>query len=418
MPDIDIENGRRSLPVGKRVVVTGMGCITSIGIGKDDFWKNLITGTSGISDVEKFDTSKLSVHRAGEIKNFKSEYFIGKALRRSIGRGSQFAIVTAKLALEDSKLDFRRLGRDNVSIIIGTTMGEAPSIEMVDRYWTEKGEGDIYISNIQNFPVNNLSDNVASFFNWTSQNFVMPTACAAGNYAIGYAFDLIRTGKKNLAVAGGVDPLSRLAFTGFNRLFAMAPEKCQPFDKNRKGMMLGEGGAILVIESIEHAMKRKANIYAEILGYGLSCDAFSMTIQSENGIYKAMDKAIKNSGINKTMVDYVSAHGTGTANNDKVESSAIKLVFGNRTKDIPVSSIKSMLGHTMGAASALEAIACCLSIRDGIIPPTINYQTPDSECDIDCVPNKAKNKKVHVALNNSFAFGGNNACVIFQEYRD
>jgi 3-oxoacyl-[acyl-carrier-protein] synthase II len=217
----------------------------------------------------------------------------------------------------------------------------------------------------------------------------------------------------DIFLAGGADPLSRLAFTGFSRLFAMAPEKCQPFDKNRKGMLLGEGGAMLVVESLDSAKKRGAHIYAEILGYGLSCDAYNMTIPSRKGISKVMEKAVRNSGIAKSNVDYISAHGTGTGQNDKTETEAIKEVFGDLSANIPVSSIKSMLGHTMGTASALEAMSCCLVIEDGVIPPTINYETPDPECSLDYVPNKAKKKEVNIALNNSFAFGGNNACVVF-----
>jgi 3-oxoacyl-[acyl-carrier-protein] synthase II len=317
--------------------------------------------------------------------------------------------------MEDGNVGAHDL-QDAVAIIIGTTMGEVPSLEMIDRFWTEKGEEDVYVSNVQKFPVNNLADSVASFFKISGQAYVIPTACAAGNYSIGYAFDLIRTGKIDLAFAGGADPLSKLAFTGFNRLFAMAPDKCQPFDKNRRGMMAGEGGAVLLIESLEHARKRDAKIYAEILGYGLSCDAFNMTIQSEKGICKVMEKALRNSGVEKDRVDYISAHGTGTGLNDKTETAAIKAVFGEIASRIPISSIKSMLGHTMGTASVLEAIACCMAIEDSIIPPTINYETPDEDCDIDCVPNKARKKEIRIALNNSFAFGGNNACVALGKF--
>lgn len=388
-----------------------MGVVSSIGIGKDAFWKNLVDGRSGIGDVERFDTSKFPIHRAGEVKDFNAGDFIPKTISRLIGRGSQLAIAAAKMALEDGGLDAGKIKRSDVSVIIGTTMGEAPSIEMIDKYWTSKGEDDIYTSNVRNFPVNNLSDNISSFFGLSSYSYIIPTACASGNYSIGYAYDLIRTGKKDMILAGGADPLSKLAFTGFNRLFAMAPEKCQPFDKNRKGMMLGEGGAILIIEELEHAKKRGAKAYAEILGYGLSCDAFNMTIPNERGIVKVMEKAIRNSGIKKEDVDYVSAHGTGTGSNDKTETSAIKNVFGTHAAKLSVSSIKSMLGHTMGTASALEAITCCLAIRDGVVPPTINYETPDPECDLDYVPNKSKKREVRVALNNSFAFGGNNACL-------
>ena len=404
------------MPANNRVAITGIGVVTSIGIGKDEFWKNLLAGKSGISEVQRFDTSKFSLKRAGEIKNFKSEDFIPKKLSNRIGRGSQLAIAATKLALSDSEIVAKSAKNEGVGVIIGTTMGEAPSIELIDRFWTEKGEKDVYTSNVLNFPVNNLSDNVGYFFSFTRDNLVVPTACAAGNYALGYAFDLIRTGRRTLMLAGGADPLSRLAFTGFQRLFAMAPEKCQPFDKNRKGMMVGEGAAILVVENLEDAKKRNANIYAEILGYGLSCDAFNMTIPSQNGIRKVIEKAIRNSGIKKEEVGYISAHGTGTGPNDKTETAAIKDVFGDLSKDIAVSSIKSMLGHTMGTASALEAISCCLALRDGMLPPTINYESPDPECDLDYVPNEARKKDIKVALNDSFAFGGNNACLALREY--
>ncbi|MDO8525713.1 MAG: beta-ketoacyl-[acyl-carrier-protein] synthase family protein [Candidatus Omnitrophota bacterium] len=404
------------MPANERVVITGMGVVSSIGIGKDEFWKNLIAGKSGISEVERFDTSTFPIHRAGEAKGFRTDDFMPKEISKSIGRCSQLAIAAAKLALEDGMININKDKTGGLGIIIGTTMGEVPSIEMIDRFWIRDGEDGVYSSNVKNFPVNNISDNVALFFGLTGHNYVISTACAAGNYSIGYAFDIIRTGRRGIMLAGGADPLSRLAFTGFNRLFAMAPEKCQPFDKNRKGMMLGEGGAILVIESLERAKNRGANIYAEILGYALSCDAHNMTIPSQKGVTKVIEKALKNSGIKKKDVGYISAHGTGTGLNDKTESASIKEVFGSLARDIPVSSIKSMLGHTMGTASALEAIACCLAMRDSMIPPTINFETPDSECDIDCVPNKARKKDVRVALNNSFAFGGNNACLAIGRY--
>ena len=395
-----------------------MGIVSSIGTGRDEFWKNLIAGKSGITEIDRFDTSSFPVHRAGEIKDFVADEFFPRIISKRIGRGSQLAIAATKLALEDGMMNMGKSDIEGLGIIIGTTMGEAPSIEMIDKFWMAKGEDDVYLSNIRNFPANNLSDNVARYFGFTNLNYVIPTACAAGNYSIGYASDLIRKGRRDMFLAGGADPLSKLAFTGFTRLFAMAPERCQPFDKNRKGMMLGEGAAMLLVESLKSAKKRRAKIYAEILGYGLSCDASNMTIPSQKGIVKVMEKAIRNSGIKKKDVDYISAHGTGTGLNDRTESAAIKEVFGDLAKDIPASSIKSMLGHTMGTASALEAITCCLAICGGVIPPTINFETPDPECDIDCVPNQARKRKVDIALNNSFAFGGNNACVAFGKYRN
>ena len=227
---------------------------------------------------------------------------------------------------------------------------------------------------------------------------------------------MILLGRSDVVLAGGVDAFIRFAFSGFNQFSAVAPEKCQPFDKNRKGMIVAEGAGILVLESLESALKRKAPIHAEIIGYGLSCDAFHMTASSVEGIAACMKKAIKEAGITTDEVDYISAHGTGTPTNDKNECSAIKEVFGSRYKSIPVSSIKSMLGHTMGAASAIETIACALAIKYDIIPPTINFETPDPECDIDCVPNQARKHTVNIALNNSYAFGGNNASSVLKKF--
>ncbi len=218
-------------------------------------------------------------------------------------------------------------------------------------------------------------------------------------------------------LVGGTDALSRIAFTGFGRLFAMSPDQCKPFDINRKGMLLGEGSAMLLLESEEHAIKRKANIYAQVLGYGLSCDAHHMTQPSSVGISKAIENAVLFSQIKKEKVGYISAHGTGTTENDKAETSAIYKAFGELAKQIPISSIKSILGHTMGAASAFEAIACSLAIKDEEIPPTINFEEKDPECDIDCVPNFSRKKKLDIVLNNSSAFGGNNACLVLGKYK-
>jgi 3-oxoacyl-[acyl-carrier-protein] synthase II len=242
------------------------------------------------------------------------------------------------------------------------------------------------------------------------------TACAAGNYAIGYGSDLIRLNKADMVFAGASDPMSRIEYTGFNQFAAVAPEKCQPFDKNRKGMMLAEGAGVVVLESLEKALARNATIYAEILGYGLSCDAFHMTTSSVEGIAECMRKALKEASITADDVDYISAHGTGTLTNDRNECAAIKQIFGLRAMTLPVSSIKSMLGHTMGAASALEAIACALIVKNDRIPPTINFETKDPECDIDCVPNAARNQTVNIALNNSYAFGGNNASLAVKKF--
>ncbi|MDD4956775.1 MAG: beta-ketoacyl-[acyl-carrier-protein] synthase family protein [Candidatus Omnitrophica bacterium] len=396
----------------RRVVITGLGIVSSIGIGKDTFWKNLVSGRSGITDVDRFDVSNFSIKKAGEIKGFKPDDFMPSGSVKKIGRGSQLAIAATSLVFKDAGLSPNIFREKRSGLVVGTTMGESPSIEMIDRFWTSGGEENVYMSNVANFPVNNLSNNIGFSFSVAGLNLVVPTACAAGNYSIGFAADLISRNKCDLLIAGGADPLSRLAFTGFNRLFAMAPEKCQPFDKNRKGMMLGEGATVLLIEALESAKKRKAHIYAEILGYGLSCDAYNMTIPNVDGIEKVMRKALINAGIGPGDVDYISAHGTGTPANDNAECEAIHRVFGAHSKDLAVSSIKSMLGHTMGTASAIEAAACCMALETAILPPTINVDEQDEDCDIFCIPNKAVKKQIRVALNNSFAFGGNNACLV------
>lgn len=397
----------------RRVVVTGLGVVSSIGIGVEDFWKNLIAGKSGISEIESFDTSQYPVHKGGEVKNFKPEDFIDRRKVKRLGRASQLAIVASKLAIEDAALEDNQIREGG--IFMGTTMGEIQELEGINVDWARKGHEAIDQSSIFLFPTNAITVNIALELGSERYNFMIPTACAAGNYSIGYAFDLIKKGSLDFALAGGSDSFSRIAFTGFNRLLAMAPEKCQPFDKNRKGMMLGEGAGVLVLETLEHAEKRKTKIYAEVLGYGLSCDAHHMTHPSEEGIVKCMERAIKEAGISKDDVDYISAHGTGTPQNDKAECAALKKVFVERAQTIPCSSIKSMLGHPMGAASAMEAISCSLAIRDKIIPPTINFRTKDEECNIDCVQNEARRSNLKIVLNNSYAFGGNNAVLVFGE---
>ena len=401
----------------KRVVVTGLGIVSSIGIGIEEFWPNLLAGKSGITEVSTFDTAEYEIKLGGEVKNFISKNFLNKSQDKEFGRASQFAIAATKLAGSDANISIDEIKASRMGIIIGTTMGEGGMIEQIDKHWTALGEEDVWGLTISKYPSNSIANNVNRALGLVGTSWVMPTACAAGNYSIGLGYDLIKTGHFNRAIVGGADPFSRIGFTGFGRLYAMSPDKCRPFDKNRKGMMVGEGAGILILEEYEYAIQRNAKIYAEILGYGLSCDAHHMTSPQVEGVSKVMQKAIKNSGIKKIDIDYICAHGTGTPANDKTETEAIKHVFGKKAYDVPVSSIKSILGHTMGAASAIEAIACCLSLRDHEIPPTINYETLDEECDLDYVPNEAREKTLNIVLNNSFAFGGNNACVVLGRCR-
>ncbi len=398
-----------------RVVITGLGVVSSLGIGRDEFWSGLLRGASGISKVSSFDTAAFFTHYGGEVKNFKPEAFIARDRLASLSRASQMALAAAVLAAGDAKLSKEDLAGAATGICCGTTTGSIQSIERIDDQLLHNERVGREL--MGQLPTNTTPAVIARELKLTGPNMLFSTACAAGNYAIGYGADLIRLGRADVVLAGGSDAFSRISFTGFNQFSAVAPEKCQPFDKNRKGMMVAEGAGFLVLESLDHALRREAAIYAEIAGYGLSCDAHHMTNASVDGIAECMRKAMREAGISGDDVDYISAHGTGTPTNDRAECSAMRIVFGERLREIPVSSIKSMLGHTMGAASALEAIACALAVKHDIIPPTMNFETPDPECDIDCVPNAPRKHAVGCALNNSYAFGGNNASLAVIKWR-
>ncbi len=401
----------------KRIVITGVGVISPIGCNKDVFWNALISGVSGASEVKAFDTSDFKVHNGCEVKDFKYEDYISNGSRK-VGKGSQFAIAATKLALDDSKIDVKNVDLERVGVSIGTTAGEIQILERVNQLRYEKGDDNVDSDLFLKHPCNNIPSNIAIEFGFEGPNTIISTACAAGNYAIGYACDLIKLGRADIMVAGGTDPFSKVAYVGFSKLNAIAPEVCQPFDKNRKGMLIGEGAGMLVLESMEDALARNANIYAEILGYGLSCDGYHITIpQPEgNGVVSAMRKALKYANIKPEDVQHISAHGTGTIANDKAETISIKKVFGEHSKRLAVVSIKSMIGHTMGAASAIEAIACALAVKEDIVPPTINYETKDPECDLDFVPNVKREMQVNIALNNAYAFGGNNSCLVLKKF--
>ena len=403
--------------MNKRVVITGLGVISSIGIGWQEFWSNLLKGTSGISPVTAFDTTNQFTHNGGEVKSFKPEEFIDTDKIDSLSRASQMALAAAKLAARDAKLSAQDILKATCGTCIGTNIGSIQSVEKVDEFIVNERRDGIKETLIRQIPTNTTSSVIAQEFNLRGTNLMFSTACSAGNYAIGYGFDLIKMGRAQLVFAGGSDALSKVAFTGFNQFSAVAPVKCQPFDKNRKGMMVAEGAGVLVLESLENALKRDASIIAEVLGYGLSCDAYHMTTASVEGITNCMKKALHQAGLKPSDIDYISAHGTGTQTNDKNESAAIKEVFGQRYNKIPISSIKSMIGHTMGAASALEAITCALTVQNNLLAPTINFETSDPECDIDCVPNQARKHTARLVLNNSYAFGGNNACLVISKYQ-
>lgn len=398
-------------PNRRAVVVTGLGVLSPIGCGKDSFWEALLAGASGAAEIRSIDTAGFRSRRGCEIKE---PIPVSNDDGMVMGRASRFAVRAAEMAIEDAKLNLADVGVRRLGVSVGTTGGEIRVLEKIDslRHGGSEADvsGDLYAAQ----PCSMISASVARRFGCGGPNLLISTACAAGNYALGYASDIIRRGGADVMLAGGADPFSRVTHAGFCRLGAVTPDRCQPFDKNRKGILVGEGAGIVVLESEEHARSRGARTYARVLGYGLSCDAFDpgSLDPSGQGVVVAMRRALKVAGVALDEVGYICAHGTGTPLNDRVETLAVKEVFGPHASSVPMSSIKSMLGHTMGAASAIEAIACVLAIRDGVLPPTINYETPDPECDLDYIPNTPRRRDVDIALNNAFAFGGNNSCLV------
>ena len=395
------------------VVVTGVGMVTSLGRGRVA-WEALLQGRDGIGPVRSFDTSAFGVHVGGEIHDFVEDDAAGG------GRASSLALAAARMALQDAALLPDAVPPTAIGTCIGTTSGEPREVERLNdaiRGGTFEPGGSTFGAR---YPCHVLAATVARALGLAGEVVVLPTACAAGNHAISHASDAVRTGRQDVVLAGGADAFSRITYSGFARLGAIAPSHCSPFDLDRKGMVPGEGAAMLVLERLAHARARGARVYAEIAGYGLSCDAFHMTgAQPEgDGAVEAMQAALSDAGVSAADVDYVSAHGTGTVRNDVVETLAIRRVFGDRAASVPVSSIKSMLGHTMGAASAIEAAVCALAIADGRIPPTIHYETVDPECELDVVPNTARSADLDVVMSNAYAFGGNNSSLILRRVRE
>ncbi len=397
----------------RRVFVTGVGVVSSIGLGREAFFRALQEGSSGISTVEAFDAARLGRTRAGEVKGFEPRDHLSAAEQRVAGRCSAMALAAARMAVADAGLAPEQLGGPRTAVVLGTTMGEARLLEDLDHHWITGGEGAVPRALVPRYGATLLPVLVARAVGARGMVLTLPAACAAGNYAIGFATDLIRSGRADLAISGASELLEELQYSGFVRLAAMAPERCQPFDRNRQGLLLGEGAGLLVLESEAHAVRRGARLQAEIGGHGLSCDGYHITRPHPEaaGSVAAMRSAIERSGLQPGDVDFINAHGTGTKHNDAAEAKVLREVFGDRR--VPISSMKSMLGHTMGAASALEAIGCVMTVETGIYPPTIGYETPDPECDLDVVANVARSGKADVVINNSLAFGGYNAVTVF-----
>lgn len=399
----------------RRVALTGIGVLTPIGAGKKDFWSNLLAGHHGFDDVQSFDISRFSAKRGAEINAFDLTDYLPTEDPNRYGRSTQFALAAARLAFEDAGIDHQKMDGDHIGVCMGTTSGEPNQVERFNDHYVEEALGLVGSEFIGRYPCHNIPAYMASVFNLTGSNPVItPAACAAGNHALAHAYDMIASGRVKMMLAGGSDAFSRITYAGFARLGAIAKDLCRPFDKNRTGMIPGEGAGVLILEDLNAAIERKATIYAEVLGYGFACDAYHMTggHPEGRGAVRAIEKALAMSRIQPQQVDYISAHGTGTKSNDQNETVSIKKVFGDAAYDVSISSIKSMLGHTMGAASAVEAAACGLAIQNNVVPPTMNLEEPDPVCDLDYVPNQPREMKVDVAMNSAYAFGGNNSSLI------
>ncbi|MFK7992118.1 MAG: beta-ketoacyl synthase [Sandaracinaceae bacterium] len=394
-----------------RVFITGMGVVSSLGFGRQAYWDALIEGRSGISEVSLFDTSNLPRHLGGEVRGFHATDFMSPGEARRMGRASAFCLAAARMAAEDAGLAPEALSGERTAVIAGTTMGEANVLGELHGSWIHDGE--VRNASLPRYGTTLLPIHVARAFGASGMVQTLPAACAAGNYAIGFAADQIRSGRADVAITGAVEIIEKLEYCGFVRLGAMSPDRCQPFDQNRKGLILGEGSTMMILESEEQVVRRGATPLAEVGGYGLACDAHHITRPHPEGegSISAMRQAIESSGLTIDDIDHINAHGTGTAANDAIEAKVIREIFGER--DIPVTSIKGMIGHCMGASSAMESVACVMSLRTGIIPPTMNYETPDPSCPVSVVANKRGTAKMDVVLNNALAFGGYDAVVCF-----
>lgn len=411
----------------QRAVITGIGAVTCLGLDAATTWDGLINGRSGIAPITQFDASHLPVRIAGEVKHFDPLKYIEPKEARRMSRCSHFAIAAGQEALRDAGLEIGRDVRpERAGVVIGTAMG---GFEMVDNGLQEYRKLGLRRANPFALPAslaNAPGHHVSTFFGAKGHLATPVAACASGTQAIGDAADLIRRGRIDVAFAGGVEAtVIEPAIVAFALMRVLSthsndePEKAaKPFDANRDGFVYSEGCVVMMVESLNHALARGAKIYAEVLGMGVSSDAYHIAIPDPKagGAIRAMQWALEDAGIDPREVDHINAHGSGTQANDPLETMAIKQVFGERAYDIPVNSIKSMVGHAMGGAGAIEALATILTIRDGIIPPTINLAMPDPECDLDYVPNVARRRDVNIAMSNSFGLGGQNACIIFGRY--
>lgn len=409
----------------RRVVVTGLGCVSPLGLDVNTTWKSILEGRSGAAYITRFDSSGYKTRIAAEVKEFDPEKYMDKKDAKKMDLFIQFAVAASKMALEDSGLVIDDSNAEKVGVYIGAGLGGLPEIENEKRVLDEGGPRKVSPFFIPKVIANLAPGYVAILTGAKGPNLSIVTACATGVHSIGEAFHAIRRGDIDACIAGGTEAtITPLAVGGFNAMRALStrneePEKAsRPFDKDRDGFVIGEAGAVMIIEELTHARARGARIYAELSGYGASCDAYHLTAPDPEGAGAArcMNMALRCAAMKPEEVDYVNAHGTSTPFNDYFETLAIKKIFGDHARKLWISSTKSMTGHCLGAAGSLEAIFSVLTLSEGMVPPTINYETPDPECDLDYVPNVAREKEVRAVLTNSFGFGGTNGSLIFRNF--
>lgn len=407
----------------RRVVITGLGVISPVGNDKESFWEALKEGKSGIGPITRFDASEMPVRFAGEVRGFDPNLFLDRKEAKRMDRFSQYAVAATKMALEDAGLDMARVNPERVGVVFATGIGGMETFEEQSRVLVEKGPSRVSPFFVPMMIANMAAGQIAINIGARGINFTVNTACASGTNAVGEAFRVLQRGEAEVVITGGTEAsVTPLAVAGFSSMKALSTRNedpqaaSRPFDRLRDGFVLGEGAGVLILETLEHALARGARIYAEIAGYGCTADAYHITAPDPQGegAARAMALALADAHLLPEEIDYINAHGTSTDLNDRLETLAIKKVFGPHAYKLAISSIKSMIGHLLGAAGAVEIVATALTIYEGIIPPTINYQEPDPDCDLDYVPNQARRQQVRAALSNSFGFGGHNAVVLLK----
>lgn len=413
-------------PKRQRVVITGIGTVTSYGNGAQAFWDNLIAGKSGIDTLTSFDITDYPSKVGAEVRDFKPGEFMDPKEARRNDRFTQFAVASSKMALEDAGIDPTTLDSDRFGVLIGSGIGGMLTIQTQSRRLYDMGPRKVSPFMIPSLIANIASGVVAIEVGARGPNYGIVSACASGTHSIGESFRMLRDSEADVMIAGGSEAaVTELGYAGFCSMKAMStgyndePTRAsRPFDKGRDGFVMGEGAGVLIMETLEHAQARGATIYCEIAGYGATCDAYHITSPDPEGkaLSIAISKVIKEAGLQPEDVDYINAHGTSTPYNDKFETCAIKKALGDHAYKIPVTSTKGMTGHLLGAAGGIESAVCALAIRDGKIPPTINYEEPDPDCDLDCVPNTMREAEVNVAICNNLGFGGHNATLLFKKF--